>query len=60
MDPVHHLLYLLEQDVSYAVAREHTKQRFGISDDDLNRRLRAARKDATAVLRALDALPRDA
>jgi hypothetical protein len=60
MDPVQYLLHLIEQGVLYEDARSHTRQRFGLSDDDLSLRLRLARKDANALLRSLDALPKDA
>lgn len=59
MDPVQYLLHLIEQGVPYLPARQHTTQRFGINDSDLNLRLRIARKDAGALLRSLDALPKE-
>lgn len=46
MDPVQYIIHLIEQGKHPVDAREHTRLRFGLSDEAIDARLREARAAA--------------
>lgn len=50
MDPVQYMISLVEQGKSVEDARSHCRQRYGLSDDAIDCRLREAMDDASRTM----------
>lgn len=56
MDPVQYMIYLVEQGKSYDAAYAHARQRFGLTNAELEQAVLDAREQAKRLLIGTEAL----